>query len=161
MSIKISLDGSAIEKLLKTDPEFVVALKKGVVENFTKRHIRSLLNFEEIKNEISECLKAHEQAKEAYLLAVRQEIEKEIGVIKRETWNSNKSIDVNPELLNHLTLHIKAYSESVFRDMMKKSVDEQKERLELHIDKLTQHYFDAGIQELVRQRFNKLLEENK
>jgi hypothetical protein len=163
MSIKVSLDSNAIEKLMRDDPQFVIDIKKGVVENFTKKCIRPMLNFEDIRGEINLLLKAHNEAKDACLLAIQKEVEKEIGKVKAtNSWGSEKTIIINENFLERIKLEVNAQTERVFHDMVRTAVDWAiKKYDEPYLKNYVDRYLADGIKQIVKVEFQKRIDAMK
>jgi Fe-S cluster biosynthesis and repair protein YggX len=157
MSIKVSLDCNAIEKLMRDDPQFVIDIKKGVIENFTQKCIRPMLNFDDIKEEINLLLKAHNEAKDAYLLAIKKEVENEIGKVKTtNSWGSEKTIIINEKFLERIRLEVNAQTEKVFHDMVKNAIDRAiKIYDEPYLKSYVDRYLSDGIKKIVKEEFQK------
>jgi hypothetical protein len=164
MSIKLSLDSNAIEKLMRDDPQFVIDIKKGVVENFTKKCIRPMLNFEDIRAEINLIQKAHNEAKEACLLAIKKEVEKEIGAVAKSNsyWDTEKTIKINEKFLEKIKLEVNAQTERVFHEMVRAAIDSAiLKYAEPYLKKYADMYFSEGIKQIVKYELQKRIDAMK
>ncbi len=81
MSIKMSLDTPALERLFKDDKELEIQLKQGVIMNFVHGHMTDLLKDEFLQKQIKEI-------KETIMGSIREVVQKELGTLK-ESWGSN------------------------------------------------------------------------
>jgi len=162
MATQVFLDTSAIEKLIKNDPEFIVKIKKGVLENFTNKNIRGMLNYEEIKKEAKKCYNAHDKAKDAYLLAIKSEIEKTIGkVVDSGYFGNDQVIAINSAFKKRLQDQIDIQVGMLVETMIKDCIDEKMKYYKSEIKAIADCYFKRKINELVQQEFAKRLEKIK
>jgi len=99
MSIKMSLDVPALERLFKDDKELEIQLKHGVILNFVDRYMKSLLKDELLKCEIEKIRRQVEDA-------IDSRVKSEIGTVK-DSWG-RESISLKPEIRETIGLHARA-----------------------------------------------------
>jgi hypothetical protein len=148
MTVKISLDSAAIEKLMNADPEFIVELKRGVVENFTKKCIRPLLNIEELKEELNKAVKIQASFKLAATDTLRAAIETEIGTISR--WCEQPiDVKISPRFQDKIKNEAKEAALIALRQYIDEGCNAVIELYKPQIKTMVETYLKRGISELV------------
>ncbi len=154
--IKISLDGSAIDKLCKDDPDLIVDLKRGVLENFTNKHIKSLLNIEEIKKAIYDVKLANSQASEAIELSIQKEIEKQIGVVTSNSWGKVTTVrlakDIEDQISRVASIIIEKNIYEIFTRETQKALDKTINNIQRIIDIRLTENLNSLVDSEVRKR---------
>lgn len=121
--IKINLSVPALLALIGDDPELRLELQRGVMENFTKRHIASIESNPEIRALLSDTWKFQvdmidtirknarnkiDQANVEIMKEITQLIQHEIGTTQVDKFNSRiMGISIHPAFFDTITLHIK------------------------------------------------------
>lgn len=140
MSIQMSLDVPAMERLFKDDKELEIKIKQGVMMNFIDKYLRKLLNDEFIKQQI-----------EGIASAVKNEVhklaEEEIGKVKKNGWGQSAGIDLNDKCKSAIMLQVRDDIDSEIR----KNIDEYvkainiEERIKQSIDRKIKYTIDDEV----------------
>jgi len=115
MSIKMSLDVPALERLVKDDKELEIQLKHGVIMNFVDRYLRGLLKDEFLQAEIK-------KVRESIQTAVDSVAAKEIGTLKDDGWRST-IFTLNSKFKEKLTSQIGIEVDIKVGEMIRNRID--------------------------------------
>ena len=111
MSIKMSLDTPALERLFKDDKELEVQLKQGVIMNFVHGHMMALLKDEFLQTQIKE-------AKESAVKILQDEI----GTMKPATYSYGSYFDLKPDIKKTIKDNAAIQVNDAIIDLVKKTV---------------------------------------
>jgi hypothetical protein len=150
MSIKLSLDVPAVERLFKDDKELEVKLKQGVILNFVDRYLRNLLKDEFLQAQIKE-------AKEVILKTV----EEEIMTIRKDNYGRNSYVDLKPDFKKVIKDKALIDVNDAIVDLVKKSIANlmDKNAIDKYIETAVENKLNELTKSEVQKRANDLLKQ--
>jgi ribonucleotide reductase beta subunit family protein with ferritin-like domain len=150
MSIKMSLDTPALERLFKDDKELEIQLKQGVIMNFVHGHMTDLLKDEFLQKQIKEI-------KESITKSIKEIVQKEIGTLKN-SWGTNY-LELNSDFKQAIKHNVSSEVNTVIADLVYKSIAEkvQTTEIEKYIAKSVANKITDLTREEVQKRASEIL----
>jgi len=148
MSIKMSLDTPALERLFKDDNELEVQLKQGVIMNFVNKHMMALLKDEFLQTQIKE-------AKDASVKI----IEKEIGKVKVDTWGQRNSFELSSDIKKTIKDNAFTQVNDIIIDLVKDRISKliQADAIDKYIEKAVEDKITELTKVEIQKRADKVL----
>ena len=137
---------AALERLIGGDSQLAIEARNSIIQNFTQKHLKSLVNLEVVQNEANKLRKD-------FAVLVNEKIGAEIGVIKTDGYQKVFQSALRPEIQEFLNKTI----ESKVYDLIKKSVEEKV--ASMNIEKLVKDMIDASVAYRIRDGVKKRLDE--
>ena len=144
MSIKMSLDTPALERLFKDDKELEVQLKQGVIMNFVHGHMMALLKDEFLQKQIQEI-------KDSIARSIKETVQNEIGTLKN-SWNGNY-LELNSDFKQTIKQNAASQVNDAIVDMVHKSIAEKIQTSE--VEKYITRSVASKITDLTREEVQK------
>lgn len=155
MSIVIRLDVPALERLIGGDSEVEVQLRKGVVEEFAKRHLTAVLKEETFAKFLQDEADIAARGLEAL-------VKQQIGEIKRTgpEYNSRITLYLNEDVKAALTTEANRRVDECVRRAIDEAWAVREKRIvsEVHkaISEKTDRLTELLVKDLVKQRLDKI-----
>jgi hypothetical protein len=146
--LRLQLDASALSKLL-TDisPEVTVELRQSVIEEFTRRHLKGLLNEELLR-------KFHSRMQQLF----DDEAERIIGKINKDYWGSSETT-LHNSLVDRITKKVNETIDIVLDARIKNDRDKFLTDLEAKINRAIEASVSFNIKDKVKKEVDAKLEE--
>jgi len=149
--MKISLDVQAIKMLIDNDPDCIIEIKKGIVDNLIKKGFIPLLSLREVKDEIMLAKKAQKAARDNLDEFLKTEIKNQIGSVKiSNDWARVPIVTLNKDM------------EAKFRNLAFECVSDRMEEIinkradEVLADRLK--YIEAVVERRLTKNLNALVD---
>ena len=157
--IYLSVNTEVLNNMIGKDTEAQIDIRKGIVENFAKKNLKSLLNDENMKvrldNVEAKVLKSVEEQ-------VRISLKKH--VISKGNWG-NRNITLSSDIREKIRQELKtAFSDliteenKILRSFIKKELSNQKDQYEKliadEVKKLVNKDFEQRVQNEIKRRFD-------
>ena len=160
--IKMSFDSSALSELVKLHPEVLVDIKKGVVENFTAKAIKPLLNIPELKQIVEDTKQTEKAAFEFIKLAIVQEIAKQIGkVVTSKGYWGKDTIELQDSIKEKVAQSARLIVTSELHSIVTKQAQEVLDRETTYLTHHIDNYLKDVIRSLVSKEIDRRLKLTK
>ena len=148
MSIKMSLDVPAMERLFKDDKELEVQLKHGVMMNFVDKYMRVLLKDEFLQKEITTLRKALADS-------IDEKVGDQIGKLKNE-WGGSV-LTLNSKFKEQLTANIGREIDSKVYEIIGQKIEAAMKGLD--IERIVKVTVDSRIKQIAKTEIEQKVRE--
>jgi F0F1-type ATP synthase membrane subunit b/b' len=151
MGIKLTLDGTALTKLLSEDDGTVgLEIRQCILEEFAKKHIKNLHNSNIAKTINGLATQYMEGAKNEALETLKREIG-EFKQIGSSNWNKKYQVNLNPDIKTKLEDEARLAFDRIFNESIKAA----EERIRETIDSRVEAYFRRAVESNIEREVDR------
>lgn len=147
MSTTIQINSrEALERLLGGDEQLHITARNSIVQDFTRKYLKSLVSLEVVQNEVVKLRKDLD-------VIVRDKITEAIGTFKKGHYGDITEVKLLPEIEQHLKRCVDSHIYELIRNIVEEKIKS------MNIEKMINSTVEASVGFRIRDGVKKRLDE--
>lgn len=134
--LTLNLTTNALERLIGGNTEVETNLRQSIVENFSKKYLKTIVNHELIKNQISKLEEDSKKVRNEIQSKFDNEIKKQIGNIRRKYGGEISNIEFNNEFRKQIDKYMVSKFDQFINNLISSTFDKHENEIKEYINRV-------------------------